>query len=440
MSAPMSMEEWQNRLRAQKKQDRASITKSAEILHTYRGGIKAEDEIQRKIRLEEQQKKKDAEENLRNFRPNKETIDALAPPDTGRRTSLTSPKYDGPLPECVQPPSKDDPRNSITAGAVSSIAANFTGSSTLTAPSAKQSSSRALGESWKAGDTYRGGESFRTFGDIKEGSVSAPDPSQQQQPPPADPASKTPTSTVSAGHSSHSRRSSHTNTTATNDFSAPTPSNEEFNAPTPMNNEFAPGNNGFSAPTPTADEFGAPSPTGKEFTSASPTAFNNVTAGTNNPADTGEVFDFSSSPNNAFATTTTDNAMALDNSVTSEDRRRADINFSFGLISTKAQPTLHAYMSAVQEVVQTALAGNREMGQLIICDPNVRPVVHEIQKDESYSDPGGRTHIQRVLVRAVVPVFLTKGITNKKARSFLIRALADALRKGYFLQVGERLQ
>lgn len=56
---------------------------------------------------------------------------------------------------------------------------------------------------------------------------------------------------------------------------------------------------------------------------------------------------------------------------------------------------------------------------------------------ESFVDPAGRTHTHRVLVRAVVPVFLSQEMPVKKARSFLIRALAEALRTGHFLQVGD---
>lgn len=58
---------------------------------------------------------------------------------------------------------------------------------------------------------------------------------------------------------------------------------------------------------------------------------------------------------------------------------------------------------------------------------------------ESYVDAVGRSNVQRLLVRAVVPIFHnSKGISAKKARSFIIKALAAALRKGYFLQIAER--
>ena len=56
---------------------------------------------------------------------------------------------------------------------------------------------------------------------------------------------------------------------------------------------------------------------------------------------------------------------------------------------------------------------------------------------DSFVDPRGRRHIHRVLVRAVVPVFVSQGITTKKARSFLIGVLAEALRQGRFLKASD---
>ena len=54
-----------------------------------------------------------------------------------------------------------------------------------------------------------------------------------------------------------------------------------------------------------------------------------------------------------------------------------------------------------------------------------------------YVDPDGRSHVHRLLVKAAVPVFITNNVTSKKARSFVIKALAAALRQGYFLRVSE---
>ena len=62
------MEAWQSQQRAQKEKDRQNKNQSAQILQNYRGGIKEEDELLKKIRLEDQQKKKEAQDNLQNFR------------------------------------------------------------------------------------------------------------------------------------------------------------------------------------------------------------------------------------------------------------------------------------------------------------------------------------------------------------------------------------
>ena len=56
---------------------------------------------------------------------------------------------------------------------------------------------------------------------------------------------------------------------------------------------------------------------------------------------------------------------------------------------------------------------------------------------ESYVDADGRENVNRLLVRAAVPIFMTPKITPKKARSFTIKALAAALRQGYFLRIAE---
>ena len=57
---------------------------------------------------------------------------------------------------------------------------------------------------------------------------------------------------------------------------------------------------------------------------------------------------------------------------------------------------------------------------------------------ESYVDAGGRSNVRRLLVRAVVPLSHdANGLSPRKTRSFVIKALAAALRKGYFVEIAE---
>lgn len=115
------MDEWQTRMRAQKQKERENKNQAEESLRNYRkSGLSDEDELLRKIRLEEQQKKKEAAQLLTSYRPNADSINANL---STKKQSTQTKNIDGPLP--VSALAKDDPRNAISAGAVSSIAANF---------------------------------------------------------------------------------------------------------------------------------------------------------------------------------------------------------------------------------------------------------------------------------------------------------------------------
>jgi hypothetical protein len=43
--------------------------------------------------------------------------------------------------------------------------------------------------------------------------------------------------------------------------------------------------------------------------------------------------------------------------------------------------------------------------------------------------------VERLLVRASVPLFLSNGMTTGKARKEILAALAEAMQNGYFQQV-----
>jgi hypothetical protein len=322
---PVTMDEWQNRLRAQKKQDRENKSQSAEILHNYRGGIKDEDEIQKKIRLEEQQKKKDAEQFLRSYRPDADAVDSHVPK---RETCVSSPtKFGGPLSEVVHARGKDDPRNSITAGAVSSIAANFTGSSTRTSP---HTPSKPMRATWERPD-----------------------------PPTEDDAAKS----CSVGGLSGSFTdvgSYHSNDNNNNkDHEWVQVTSEEIRS------------EGFP-----------PGP--KETFSMALPVFDHKTATTNDLAvedGSNPFLDLEdTTPENPAAdvpTNTPFGGAANKEAIIS----RSDISFSFGLISTTSQRSLDPYMQAVQGVVQSALAENAEMGEMITISTSDPPFVQSIQSD-----------------------------------------------------------
>ena len=371
------MEEWQNRLRAQKEQERKNKTESAEILRNYRGSLKEEDELQKKIRLEEQQKKKDAEQYLHSYRPNVDDIEVVASPNKKSAAN----KYDGPLPPVVGPPLKDDPRTAIAAGAVSSIAANFTGSSVP----------KGVGT----------------------------DETKQNGPMQVNGATATATT--------------------------------------------KPHQNGNTAAAKT-------DPSRIDLSVYTDIA-NNSQSTTDSAQDWVQVTSEEAQLMDEFRKIDDDEAHTV----------RLDVDFSFGLISTKPQPDFERYMHAVEDVVQAALNENGEIREYLSYDPMYAPFVENVQKDgawecgvsdgcsclfklsthfafhvtgslsylncddgfdthvELFVDSGGRSNVQRLLVRAVVPIFYSSnGINAKKSRSFIIKSLAAALRRGHFLQIAER--
>jgi len=362
----VSMEEWQNHLRVQKEDDRQKKQQSQQILNNFRAaGIKDEDEIQKKLRLEAQQKKKDAAAYLHNYRPSiLEDIEGV--PSTKKNPSQAK-RCDGPLPPVVAAPGKADPRNAIAAGAVSSMAANFTGSGNSGSPSSRNCATIMRGN----GNEYESGYSL-----------------------------------------------DHDNA-----------SNSDADEPIHID----------------LSEEG----TSSQSTSNSAQEWVQVTSEDCVPM------------------------VVSDNENGEEEPHfiRLDVDFSFGLISTKEKPSFEHYMNAVEEVVQGALKDtpNSELKHHLSYDPMYAPFVQNVQNDgmyfllacvvvwlldtfvyvlmcpcflgctiESYLDAGGRSNVQRLLVRAVVPVFHSKGIMAKKARSFVIKALAAALKRGYFLQIAER--
>jgi len=381
------MEEWQNRLRAQKEQDRSNKNKSAQMLHSYQA--KGEDEKTKQIRAsrrDSQQAKKDAEQLLRSYRPTAQNIDVLTPSRANQSASNFRFDYDGALPPTVSPPSKDDPKNSIMAGSVSNIAANFTGTSTpgMMSPAGNVSPSRTDDKPTSDGATTTSAtaatdqSASSNFSFTEIGSTQTTDMQQ-------DWIQVTPDEIAIPGLDANNIQSSlgaHESEPTTNEMEIV----NDQETPAPDAQQPVPGNDQMVATNPAQEE--------------------NYMVQQSAPA---EVPQYS----------------------------RLDVDFSFGLISTRAQPSMDAYMQAVQDILLEAFEENPGMKNVLWYNSACPSFVQGIQKDESYLDSDGRGNVQRLLVKAAVPIFHTSNITPKKARSFVIKALAAALRQGYFLKIAE---
>ena len=276
----VSMEAWQSQQRAQKQKDLQNKNQSAQILQNYRGGIKEEDELLKKIRLADQQKKKEAQDNLQNFRANADGIKTKSP-------TKSAAKYDGPLSEMVAPPMKDDPANTIAAGAVSSIAANFT----------------AVNKPTEAGGAEGTAKSTNAVVETPDATAESYDGAAVSQSPEL--------VDLAASSGSHSTNGSWVQVTS-----------EE------------------TPPEPTVIATNGTAATGEAITDDKPSRVEDEQP--------------------AFA--------------------RLDVDFSFGLISTRISPSFDEYMKGVADVVTSALEDG-EMKQHISYDPQNIPFVEKISKD-----------------------------------------------------------
>lgn len=425
------MEEWQNRLRAQKQQDRNNKNKSAELLHSYQA--KDEDDAQKKIRENRREsllKKNEAKELLANYRPDAANIEALTPSKANQSSKFDN---DGPLPPAVSAPTKDDPRTAIAAGAVSSIAANFTGSGTP----------------------------------INMSATSKPE-------------------NVAKSHNVTAATAQNATEHNNNNFSFTEIGSKDIEKAqaTDMNQEWVqvtsdeiaiPGAGGPQMTTGAARTPTAGGPNSKQAETAV-TATGNAQQPTSNRNQLVQSAIMQSQP--PAMATSQQPTMASVLQPEAPQYSRLDVDFSFGLISTRAQPSMDAYMQGVQEILLVALDENPEMQLLLSYNSLCPPFVGGIKKDgkfcgcksvlstsrwpsfhldshlkimilvpvrtgycivfvESFVDPDGRGNVQRLMVKAKVPVFIANNITSKKARSFVIKALGAALRQGYFLRIAE---
>ena len=139
---------------------------------------------------------------------------------------------------------------------------------------------------------------------------------------------------------------------------------------------------------------------------------------------------------------------------------RLDVLFSFGLLTSSDQPYLDNYMDAVEQVVQETLRQatvaaettrsfrNRqpatEVQKLLAAhvryDARFGPFVQEYSKDATYRDPANRPNVQRILVVAAIPIFLTNGISIKQARQGICAGLQTSMQSGHFIALAKQQQ
>ena len=117
---------------------------------------------------------------------------------------------------------------------------------------------------------------------------------------------------------------------------------------------------------------------------------------------------------------------------------RLDVLFSFGLLTSSAKPYLDNYMGAVEEVVKATLQSNDDLRTHCWYDPGYGPFVQEYTTDEHWQDPQQRPNVRRILVIAAIPIFLTNGISIRKAREGVCAGLQKTMKNGEFVAIAKR--
>eukprot|EP00522_Entomoneis_paludosa_P015787 CAMPEP_0172454800 /NCGR_PEP_ID=MMETSP1065-20121228/11686_1 /TAXON_ID=265537 /ORGANISM="Amphiprora paludosa, Strain CCMP125" /LENGTH=498 /DNA_ID=CAMNT_0013207195 /DNA_START=14 /DNA_END=1510 /DNA_ORIENTATION=+ len=129
-----------------------------------------------------------------------------------------------------------------------------------------------------------------------------------------------------------------------------------------------------------------------------------------------------------------------------EFKTRLDVLFSFGLLTSSEKPYLDNYMNAVEYVVQSTLVKasksrvdkRLELAANVKYDPAYGPFVQEYAKDDTYVDVQQRPNVQRILVIAAIPLFLTSDISIKRAREGICTGLQTSMRNGEFIALAKR--
>mmetsp|Transcript_18002 Transcript_18002/g.48991 ORF Transcript_18002/g.48991 Transcript_18002/m.48991 type:complete len:407 (-) Transcript_18002:89-1309(-) len=155
--------------------------------------------------------------------------------------------------------------------------------------------------------------------------------------------------------------------------------------------------------------------------------------------------DTSAAATSADATT---NALDVNNNNNNDETKqfkiRLDVLFSFGLLTSSEQPFLDHYMSAVETVVKDTIAHHEQtktkFGQNVKYDPSFGPFVQEYAKDQNYHDKAQRDHVQRIVVIAAIPVFITTDISIQGARQGVCKGLQQAMQTGEFIAIAKKQQ
>ena len=218
--------------------------------------------------------------------------------------------------------------------------------------------------------------------------------------------------------------------------------------------------------TPTQDKVTQDKATQDKAVPPTPTTSNTATTVATTPTGQGDESLVSSSTTSAVATRQIGSGANKQVEQVSDERPlsghatkvRLDVLFSFGLLTSSERPYLDNYMGAVEEVVQetlaTAVAKANEMGSTpaankeekltkllaehVHYDARFGPFVQEYSKDPTYHDPANRPNVQRVLVIAAIPIFLTNGISIKQARQGVCAGLQASMQNGHFIAIAKR--
>jgi len=119
------MEEWQNQMRQQQEHSRRYHDDAKEVHRTFRGKG-TPPPLLKKIREEELQKKRDAQESLRNYQAQKESVILASTPAAAAKLRAQSMNDSNAiLPPVILSNEKDVPSEKIAKGTVSSLKASY---------------------------------------------------------------------------------------------------------------------------------------------------------------------------------------------------------------------------------------------------------------------------------------------------------------------------
>jgi hypothetical protein len=329
--APMNMEEWQRKLKAEKEAARQKKSESAEILHGYRGDLK-DDELKLKaIRDEERKKAQDAQQILHNYKGSQ------LPDGVKSKEQRTEQHFPTPV-NAGQGPHRDDVLDAIVQGSVSERAA------ALAAAAAAESASAVL-------------------------SVPIPSTSSSSRNSAALDASNGATPIQGNVHASVQADDD-------DDYDEEEEDEEDDFGPSlqPVQNTPV-GNDPSMLQYPPPSELSTP-PIASTTTNTTPLVLEKIEQKTTStPIEESVMVE---KPLDAMISNGTSSATTLEIS-TPLQLQRMDILLAFGLVTISSPPNLESYMTAVQKIATTAIQDNNEEGATM--DPNFPPYVKDTKWD-----------------------------------------------------------